>query len=59
LPPFYKAYILVTLCVFLAASIKGVRYFRHERDAIAAWCCGLAGIGGALVLARFVYVAWG
>jgi len=58
-PPHQKAYILVVVVFFIALCIKGVRHFHYERDAITAWCCGLAGIGGTLVLARFVYVAWG
>ncbi|MDF8354972.1 hypothetical protein [Ensifer adhaerens] len=58
-PPHQKAYILVVVVFFIAASIKVARRFRHEKDAIAAWFWGIVGAGGALVLARFVYVAWG
>ncbi|WP_143348235.1 disulfide bond formation protein B [Ensifer adhaerens] len=58
-PPHQKAYILVVVVFFIAACINPVKRFRRERDAIAAWFWGIVGAGGALVLARFVYVAWG
>ncbi|HEV7323105.1 MAG TPA: hypothetical protein VGO04_31255 [Ensifer sp.] len=59
MPPHQKAYILVVVVFFIAACINAAKRFRVEKDAIAAWFWGLAGVGGALVLARFVYVAWG
>ncbi|MBZ7922328.1 hypothetical protein LAC81_11080 [Ensifer adhaerens] len=59
MPPVHKAYILIVVSFFVAACINVARRSRRERDAIAAWFWGLAGLGGALALARFFYVAWG